>query len=139
MSRIYDEDTERKRSEAKECFIVLRTYYKHAEMSYSWYYTEADLRKYLIEEIKEYYSDDPDPSMPMRTDEEMNAMDIKQLCLEATVHGNYRTVQEQIQWGIRAIISVPGAPTTITNDRIAEAARSKQEEAARDAKKRKRV
>jgi len=39
----YESEMERKQKQCKEGFIVIRTYYKHAEMTYQYFYSPEDL------------------------------------------------------------------------------------------------
>lgn len=109
-----------RRKSATHSFIVISTYYKHAECSFSYLYGDDDLRDFLIHELIDYYKrvDDGNP-LPKLSVEQMNQLDLDTLCSHAVIQGKYR-IENEIQWGIRAIIRVQGHPQTIVDDRTAD-------------------
>lgn len=110
-----------RRKNATHCFVVILSYYKYADVNFSYLYGDDDLRDFLIHELLEYYErvEDGEP-LPKLSVEQMKAMDLDTLCSHAAIQGKYR-IDNEIQWAIRAIIRVPGRPETIVDDRTEEA------------------
>ena len=82
----------RRRDEAKHTFIVICTYYKHAEVDFTYLYSDDELRRYLVEKLTEYYNDrlgGDTPLKPLSADD-MTAMDLMTLCARASVEAKYR-------------------------------------------------
>lgn len=113
-----------RRKEATHTFIVISTYYKHAECHYTYLYGDDDLRHYLTEELTKYYEngrrEDDDDALKKLTVDEMKSMDLASLCSHASVEGQYR-MDNEIGWGIRAIIRTAGRPQAIVDEHTARA------------------
>jgi len=120
MHQYYEHRKELKKT-TKRAYIVISTYYKHAECSYTFFYSDDDLRQYLTVLLSEYYDGEYEESVAALTPEEMKTLDIDKLCIHAAIHGNYR-ISNEVHWGIRAVIRVPGAPSTVVNEDKADRA-----------------
>ncbi len=111
----------RRRDEAKHTFIVICTYYKHAEVDFTYLYGDDELRRYLVEKLTDYYTDRLNGDTPLKplSVDEMNAMDLMTLCARASVEAKYR-IEHEIGCGIRAIIRAQGQPETIVDEKTAD-------------------
>lgn len=120
----YWETRQQRKETATHSYIVISTYYKHAECSYMYFYGDDDLREYLVQEVKEYQPRVRDRSddirLPVLTEDQLKTIDLHTLCSYASIYGRYQT-QYDIGHGIRAIIRVPGKPETIVDDNTGEA------------------
>ncbi len=112
----------RRRDEAKHTFIVIGSYYKHAEVDFTYVYGDDELRQYLVQQLTAYYKERGGGDLPLKplTVEEMNAMDLMTLCARASVEAKYR-IENEIGSGIRAIVRCQGLPETIVDEKTTNA------------------
>lgn len=108
----------RRRDEAKHTFIVIGSYYKHAEVDFTYIYGDDELRQYLVQQLTAYYKERGGGDKPLKplTVEEMNAMDLMMLCARASVEAKYR-IDNEIGSGIRVIIRAQGNPEIIVDEK----------------------